>query len=83
MPARLSQRQNMVARLSHEMRTPLNAVTGFARLMRLDPALADNRTGIWAAEIEKSAGYLMVMVDEKLGHGATASHRAAPHAATS
>ncbi len=61
------QKDEFLARVSHEMRTPLNALLGFAQLLALDervraaPELADP-----VNMIEGAAGLLTTMVDDVL-----------------
>ena len=53
------------ARMSHEMRTPLNAVIGFAVVMREDSQLSDESRG-FANEIKKSGERLLRTVVDSL-----------------
>lgn len=63
----LARRQALLARASHEMRTPLNALQGFAQLLRLDPHTAAHpRAANWVRQIESAAGHLLGLVEQML-----------------
>ena len=56
-----------LARVSHEMRTPLNAVLGFAQLLSTDPQLQVNtRQREHVSHIEAAAHSLLSLIDEVL-----------------
>jgi PAS domain S-box-containing protein len=70
----------LLARVSHDLRTPLNAVLGFAQLMQADPA-----EPLGARQQERLAQMLLAgdrlrgLIDELLGSGAgDAAHGAGP-----
>ena len=57
----------LLSRVSHEMRTPLNAVLGFAQLLRLLPADAAHPQGAeYLGHIESAGRHLLAMVDDLL-----------------
>lgn len=60
-------KSQFIAGMSHEFRTPLTSVLGFADLMR--SGVADEGQGL--AGIRESAMYLLSLVDNLLEHGAS------------
>lgn len=59
------------AQLSHEMRTPLNAILGFARLLHRSAMLAEDRDML--GHIVQAGEHLLVLVDELLDLNGVAS----------
>lgn len=56
-----------LARMSHDLRTPLNAVLGFSQLLMLDPALAQSAQARRQVQLIHDAGrHLLEMIDEVL-----------------
>ena len=56
-----------LARMSHDLRTPLNAVLGFSQLLALDPALAGAGQARRQVQLIHDAGrHLLEMIDEVL-----------------
>lgn len=55
-----------ISRASHEMRTPLNAVLGFAQLLQAQAELDPEKTKHYAAHIAKSGEHLLAMVNDLL-----------------
>lgn len=56
-----------LARMSHDLRTPLNAVLGFSQLLALDPALARDSGARRQVQLIHDAGtHLLAMIDEVL-----------------
>jgi signal transduction histidine kinase len=56
-----------LARMSHDLRTPLNAVLGFSQLLALDPALAQDSGARQQVQLIFDAGkHLLAMIDEVL-----------------
>jgi signal transduction histidine kinase len=56
-----------LARMSHDLRTPLNAVLGFSQLLMLDPALAEAGQARRQVQLIRDAGqHLLAMIDEVL-----------------
>ena len=72
--AELEQRQaqqqaqaQLLSRVSHEMRTPLNAVLGFTQLLRLQPAdAAGDQAAQYLEHIETAGRHLLAMVEDLL-----------------
>lgn len=63
----LRRRQQLLARVSHEMRTPLNAIMGFAQLLRMSPGLpTDTPLPGWLQQIERGSQQMQGLVDELL-----------------
>lgn len=63
----LRRRQELLSRMSHEMRTPLNAVLGFAQLLQLDRTIAGHhQAATWVGQIEKASSELLALVEEML-----------------
>ncbi|HYD99551.1 MAG TPA: ATP-binding protein [Alphaproteobacteria bacterium] len=58
-------KNSFLARMSHEMRTPLNVVIGFADLIRVDSAVRPEQR-FYAQEIEQSGHRLLSMVVDVL-----------------
>jgi signal transduction histidine kinase len=54
-----------LARVSHEMRTPLNAIMGFAQLL-LEPQTGLERRARYAEQIRAASQHLLSMVDDLL-----------------
>jgi signal transduction histidine kinase len=68
----LHRRQALLARIGHEMRTPLNAVLGFTQLLQAEaPAEGPRaaRTAAWLHEVERASQQLLDLVDEMLRLG--------------
>lgn len=55
-----------LSRMSHEMRTPLNAVIGFAQLLRLQPEGEPARVAEYADHILRASEHLLGLVNEVL-----------------
>jgi PAS domain S-box-containing protein len=55
-----------LSRVSHEMRTPLNAVIGFASLLKLQGSADDKRIETYAHHIQAAGEHLLVMVTDLL-----------------
>lgn len=58
----------LLARISHELRTPMNAMLGFTQLLLADPALAD-RHRRFADESLRAGRHLLALVDDLLELG--------------
>ncbi|WP_298231458.1 ATP-binding protein [uncultured Azohydromonas sp.] len=57
----------LLSRVSHEMRTPLNAVLGFTQLLRLMPADGSQpQASEYLGHIESAGRHLLAMVDDLL-----------------
>ena len=59
-------KSEFLSRVSHEMRTPLNAVIGFASLMELQVSAADAKTGVYAHHIRAAGEHMLAMVTDLL-----------------
>jgi PAS domain S-box-containing protein len=55
-----------ISRASHEMRTPLNAVLGFAQLLQAQAELDPAKTKTYASHIAQSGQHLLAMVNDLL-----------------
>jgi signal transduction histidine kinase len=55
-----------LSRASHEMRTPLNAVIGFAQLIEHQQELDRSRTGTYAHHIREAGEHLLLLVTDLL-----------------
>ncbi|MFT3665713.1 PAS domain-containing protein [Piscinibacter sp.] len=55
-----------LSRMSHEMRTPLNAVIGFAQLLRMQPAGDPAKVADYAEHILRASEHLLGLVNEVL-----------------
>ena len=56
-----------LARMSHDLRTPLNAVLGFSQLLALSPELANSPRALQQVALINDAGtHLLAMIDEVL-----------------
>ena len=64
-------RTEFLSRASHEMRTPLNAVIGFAQLLQLQQVVDAETVGLYAQHIRAAGEHLLVLVEDLLDlHGA-------------
>jgi PAS domain S-box-containing protein len=59
-------KSEFLSRMSHEMRTPLNAVIGFAQLLRLQPDSAPARVAEYTDHVLRAAEHLLALVNEVL-----------------
>jgi PAS domain S-box-containing protein len=78
------ERAAFLARVSHDLRTPMNAVLGFTQLMQDDPQDAPSPTQqARLAHIGRAAQAMMVLIDDllQITHGSTAPVSAARSAA--
>jgi signal transduction histidine kinase len=57
-------KSEFLSRMSHDLRTPLNAMLGFAQLIQLDATTADMREN--ASQIIKAGAHLLEMINEVL-----------------
>ena len=57
-----------LASVSHELKTPLNAILGFSQLLRTDPQLASASSDN-AGEIERAGQHLLSLVDDLIDLG--------------
>lgn len=57
-----------IANMSHEFRTPLNAIMGFAQVLRGDAGvtLSESKQHEYVADIEKSADHLLALINDIL-----------------
>lgn len=57
-----------IANMSHEFRTPLNAIIGFAQVIRGEAGItiSQDRYAEYAADIEKSADHLLAIINDIL-----------------
>ena len=71
-----------LAFLSHEMRTPLNAIAGYAALMLEGvPASVTDRQADYLHRIEKSYGHMVHLIDAVLEHARVRSGKLETHLA--
>jgi PAS domain S-box-containing protein len=60
-------KNEFLSRASHEMRTPLNAVIGFAQLLQMEGATQDvGRTQLYGRHIHAAGKHLLAMVNDVL-----------------
>lgn len=60
-------KSEFLSRMSHEMRTPLNAVIGFAQLLNLSPAGLDGATvRDYAGHVLEAGEHLLALIDDVL-----------------
>jgi PAS domain S-box-containing protein len=60
-------KSEFLSRMSHEMRTPLNAVIGFAQLLNLNPASLDGATvRDYAGHVLEAGEHLLALIDDVL-----------------
>jgi PAS domain S-box-containing protein len=60
-------RQEFLARVSHEMRTPLNAVLGFAQLLQLaEPPAEGAKAALYVEQIRLAGEHLLTLVNDVL-----------------
>ncbi|WP_119301995.1 sensor histidine kinase [Dongia deserti] len=65
-PAPLRNESTWLANISHEMRTPLNAIIGFSELMILNSASLDHRHAAYARDIHRSGHQLLQVIRDML-----------------
>ena len=58
-------KSEFLSRMTHELRTPMNAILGFAQLLELNPAL-DARSRDNVVEIHKAGRHLLELINEVL-----------------
>lgn len=70
---------SMLARLAHELRTPLSAITAAAELMRDERfgPIGDLRYRGYAGDIHENARHALAVIERMLDHGGLAQHGAA------
>lgn len=59
-------KSEFLSRMSHEMRTPLNAVIGFSQLLRMQPDGAPAKVAEYADHILRASEHLLGLVNEVL-----------------
>ncbi|TXC65962.1 PAS domain S-box protein [Piscinibacter aquaticus] len=59
-------KSEFLSRMSHEMRTPLNAVIGFTQLLRMQPEGAPSKVAEYADHILRASEHLLGLVNEVL-----------------
>ncbi len=59
-------KSEFLSRMSHEMRTPLNAVIGFTQLLRMQPVGAPSKVAEYADHILRASEHLLGLVNEVL-----------------
>lgn len=59
-------KSEFLSRMSHEMRTPLNAVIGFTQLLRMQPDGAPSKVAEYADHILRASEHLLGLVNEVL-----------------
>jgi len=59
-------KSEFLSRMSHEMRTPLNAVIGFTQLLRLQPQGEPGKVAEYAEHILRASEHLLGLVNEVL-----------------
>jgi PAS domain S-box-containing protein len=59
-------KSEFLSRMSHEMRTPLNAVIGFSQLLRLHPGGDPDKVAEYAEHILRASEHLLGLVNEVL-----------------
>src|SRR5690606_3668343 len=59
-------KSEFLARMSHEMRTPLNAVIGFTQLLRMQPEGGPSKVTEYADHILRASEHLLGLVNEVL-----------------
>src|SRR4051812_26539352 len=74
-------KDEFLATLSHEMRTPLNAVLGYARMLRLG-TIAPGRTGLALEVLERNATSLKQIIEDVLDVSRIVSGRLRLHLQT-
>jgi signal transduction histidine kinase len=57
-------KSDFLSRMSHDLRTPLNAVMGFGQLLQLDPLAPEQAESV--EEILRAGGHLLGLIDEIL-----------------
>ena len=67
----LRAKDEFLSRASHELRTPMNHVLGFAQLLESDPLTAEQRESVNA--ILRSGGHLLTLIDRILEVSKSAS----------
>ncbi len=59
-------KSEFLSRMSHEMRTPLNAVIGFTQLLRMQPEGSPSKVAEYADHILRASEHLLGLVNEVL-----------------
>jgi PAS domain S-box-containing protein len=59
-------KSEFLSRMSHEMRTPLNAVIGFTQLLRLQPDSGPEKVAEYADHVLRASEHLLALINEVL-----------------
>lgn len=72
-------KSEFLARMSHEMRTPLNAVIGFSQLLLASPQISQREVRDYAEHVQRAGSHLLDLINDVLDLQRVEEGRIVPH----